>query len=636
MAVAVLLLVPAPLAVAQPATTDEPVAADVMSLPWTTLGLPGEIGIISPDTPQSFSVPIPLGTTAQRLLGRIDLPVDSPAGYLEIQDSQGTFLAAVDLPPVAAGRVTVPLDVDISAARVTGSSIGVSLTARQINDDLRCRPRQQITITDLSTVFIGDEPAPITIATFFPPVLERVNIYAPDDANQSEQQAVLTLASELARFYSPQPVRVTVTNQRRGAAPPPAGKRARAVVVERGSAELAVVAGGTQDAHLRISGQGDQLSGQLSLLANELQSLAQVPSARIDQPGASREGHPDTMTFRELNMVGNVNVLGAATLVVGVDRAALGDGRVDQVAVHLLADHTPVSADDSATVSVTVNGEAVHTAALDGSGRVDTTFELPGEVLRERINLVFELTYTPHLPCSTMTAPLRFWIDPDSTLTMRHGGAPAGDFSSLPSEFSPEFLVALDGTGPDQLSYATDVVVSVARLTGARLTPRVVDLGAAVDSETSALIIAQSKSLDRSPLQLPVGGDGATINVDLPTALRADIDKGIGSIQIFADPARGRTVVVVTTTAAWNLVPPLLNYLNSLQAGWADLAGNVLAAGAQGTPTDLSVPVATQAPAPTQSNTTTAWVGIGVGIVALAIVTTWLWILRRRKASPPN
>ncbi len=200
MAVAILLLVSAPPAISQPSRTDELVAGDVLSVPWTALGLPAEIDISTAAGNEDFTLPLPLGANPKQLRGRIDLPVDSPAGYLEIQDSRGTFLAAVDLPTVAAGHVTVPLDADISAAQVTRSSVGLSLIVRQIDDDLRCRPREPITITDLSTVFVGQEPEPTTIATFFPPVLERVSIYAPEDADQSEQQAVLTLASALARF----------------------------------------------------------------------------------------------------------------------------------------------------------------------------------------------------------------------------------------------------------------------------------------------------------------------------------------------------------------------------------------------------------------------------------------------------
>lgn len=622
------MTVAAPDALAQPADPEFPGAGDLLTMPWRTLGLPDAVGILTANSSQDFLLPVPVGARAQRLRGRIDLPVDSPPGYLEIQDDQGRFLSAVDLPPAGVGRSTVPLDADISAAPVSGSSVKLSFVVRQTDADLRCRPRQQITVADLSTVFIGEEAAPTTVATFFPPVLERVYIYAPADADQSEQAAVLALTSALSRLYAPQRVQVAVLDQPRGAVPPAAGQRSRAVVVERGSAELAVVRGGGPGAYLRVSGRGDELSRQVSLVAGGWQALAQEPSVRVDQAGVVSEKQSATMTFRDLNMAGNTEVLGAGTLTVGADRAALGSGRIDSVQVHLLGDYTPVGADDSATLSVTVNGEARHTQALDGSGRVDATFDLPRAVLSERINLDLALTYTPHLQCSTLTAPLRFWVDPESTMTIRRGGAPSGDFDALPSEFSPEFLVAFDGTDPDQLSYAADVVGSLARLTTAPLSPRVVDLAAAVDSETSALIVARTKSLEQSALQFPLAGEGSAIDVDLPTQLRAEVGRGLGSIQTFADHPNDRTVVLVSTTAAWSLVPPVLDHLANLPGGWADLSGNVLAAGAQGIPTDLSVPVGVPEAVPEQSHRWVLWAGgLAVSVVVLAAGG---WLLRRR------
>ena len=70
--------------------------------------------------------------------------------------------------------------------------------------------------------------------------------------------------------------------------------------------------------------------------------------------------------------------------------------------------------------------------------------------------------------------------------------------------------------------------------------------------------------------------------MDLPQQLRANIDRGLGSVQAFADPARDRTVVLITTTAAWNMVDPLLDYIDGLENGWPQLTGDVLAAGAAG------------------------------------------------------
>ena len=208
------------------------------------------------------------------------------------------------------------------------------------------------------------------------------------------------------------------------------------------------------------------------------------------------------------------------------------------------------------------NSVVVYAKALDDSGRLDATFDLPSQTLTERVGLDFAFTYTPPLICTPVIAPMTFQIDPRSTLTMRRGGTALGGFQSLPSDFSPRFFVAFDGSSPDQLGYATRVVVDIARLTTTELAPQVVDLQTAASADIGALIVANSNTLKQTALNPPLSGDGSAITVDLPTQLRLDVDRGLGSIQAFADQPHNRTIVLVTTTGAWTLVDPLFDYVD--------------------------------------------------------------------------
>ena len=227
---------------------------------------------------------------------------------------------------------------------------------------------------------------------------------------------------------------------------------------------------------------------------------------------------------------------------------------------------------------------------------------------------------------------MAFQIDPRSTLSVRRGGPAPEGFNSFPSEFSPDFLVAFDGTSPEQLNYAVRVVAQIARLTKTPLIPRVVDIKAAAEASKGALIVANSASLKRTPLNPPLSGYGSSVTVDLPQQLRANIDRGLGSVQAFADPARDRTVVLITTTAAWNMVDPLLDYIDGLENGWPQLTGDVLAAGAAGTPTELSIRAQAE-PVESSGLGMWGWIGIGAGAAALAaalVAAVW----RRRRRSP--
>lgn len=642
LASALLLLAPAVFAgaLAAPAAA-EPVDADVpdvagVTLAWPALGLEPEM-FLGPNSSSSFTVPVPVGLSAARLQGTIAAPLNIDAGYLEISDSNGGLIAAVDLPPAASAQAATPIDVDISAARPRASSIGLSFTLRtQDNADRFCGPLQQLVLSDLTTVFTGTESPATTIANFFPPVLEQVTIFAPDDADAAEQQSALTLVSTLTRLYQPQRLAIRVVSQPRGAIPPPAGQLARAIVVEAGgTAGLRVENAGTPGAHLRVSGSGDELSTQVSLLVNQLQTLVQTAASRVDQAGAEAAPSGDTLTFSQLGMSGRTDVLRTGSLTVGVDRSSLGTGRVDSVQVHLLADYTPVPNGDAASVIVRSDDIVVYRTALDDTGHLDATFDLDAPTFGQWINLDLALTYTPAEACGPLIAPITFQIDPRSTLTMRRGGPPLEGFGAVPSEFSPGFLVALDGTSPDQLAYAARTIAAIARLTSQQLIPQVVDLSTAADATTGALIVAESAALAQTSLNPPVGGDGTTVDLGLPTELRADFDDGLGSIQAFADRPRNRSVVLITTTDAWSLVDPLFNYLDAPGGGWSQLTGDVLAAGAAGDPTNVAIRSAGEVfEAPTATpDPVKQWLPIGIGVAAVAAVAIIAVILlagRRR------
>jgi len=624
---------------AQPDDAAGPPTASNVTLDWQALGLEPEM-VLGPNTSTNFTVPVPSGLAPIRLQGMIHVPMSIDAGLLEISDGDGKFLAAVGLPPASAPPVT-PFDVDISAARLRNSTIDLSFTVRPLDDTAQfCGPLQQVSLSDLATVFTGSESPATTIANFFPPVLKKVTIYTPTDANTDEEQSALLLVATLARLYNAQPISITVADQARGATPPPAAaaQLTRAVVVEaRGPVGLTVENAGSPDAYLRVSGSGGELSAQVSLLVNQLQTLAQTPASRIDQAGSDAPLSGDTLTFSQLNVSGKTNVLRTSNLTVGIERSALGTGRVDGVQVHLLADYTPIPREDAASVVIRSNGIVVYRAALDNNGVLDATFDLERPTFGQGINLDFTLTYTPREACGPLTAPVSFQVDPRSTLTMRRGGPPLEGFGSVPSEFSPGFMVALDGSGPNQLAYAARAVAAIARLTSSQLTPQVVDLNTAADADTGALIVASSKAIGQTNLNPPVGGDGTAVDIGLATELRANINDGLGSIQAFADRPRNRSVVLVTTTDAWSLVDPLFNYIDGLDGGWSALTGDVLAAGEGGVPTNVAVrDSGNKFEPPARSalpRSLSQWIPIGVGaavVVAIAVIAAILWSRRRR------
>jgi hypothetical protein len=120
--------------------------------------------------------------------------------------------------------------------------------------------------------------------------------------------------------------------------------------------------------------------------------------------------------------------------------------------------------------------------------------------------------------------------------------------------------------------------------------------------------------------------------------LQVNINDGLGSIQAFADTPRNRSVVLVTTTTDWTLVDPLFAYIDGTVGDWSQLTGDVLAAGAGGTPTEASIRPAGNIFEPPQSSASDSWLktglvvgGVVVGaLAALAVLAATLFLRRRR------
>jgi hypothetical protein len=164
-------------------------------------------------------------------------------------------------------------------------------------------------------------------------------------------------------------------------------------------------------------------------------------------------------------------------------------------------------------------------------------------------------------------------------------------------------------------------VAAIARLSKSEITPKVVNLQTAADATSGALIVANSDGIKQTSLTPPVSGDGSVINFALPTELEVNVNDGLGSIQAFADPPRNRSVVLVTTTADWTLVDPLFTYINGPDGDWSQLTGDVLAAGAGGTPTNITIRTADDVVEPTLAGASDSWFnGYAVGAVVAAIL----------------
>lgn len=261
---------------------------------------------------------------------------------------------------------------------------------------------------------------------------------------------------------------------------------------------------------------------------------------------------------------------------------------------------------------------------------METEFTIPADVAARDQTLGLSVTYEQSAgTCTARSIPMDFQVDPMSTASVKSGGVALGGFAALPIGFVPTFQVAMDDTDPAQLAHAATIVGLIQRMSSVVLKPDIVTLEEASTSGTSALIIANARSVHAQKLDPPIDTAGDLSSIDLPAPVVANISTGIASLQSYAQ--NNRTVVLVTTSGNWEMASAIFNYLSSL-TGWQDLSGDVLVSGQGGNPQTLTIRTDRPTLDTRQSGLSVGnWVELGgAALLLLGAVAGVVYLLTRR------
>ncbi|ORI14624.1 hypothetical protein BJD99_05760 [Rhodococcus sp. 1163] len=626
-------------AIAQPSESIEDQEGEPLVLTWPALGLGSEIVFDAADAEQAVQVPVPAGSAMLALTGQLRAPVELGRGYLEVTSADGRFLGSADIPDVESGQRVTPFSIDLAGAAVDAAAgmATLRMTVRPLDrSSAMCGAPQRLTAADLAVSFTAAEQVPETVDQFFPSVLDAVEVFVDPEPTTAEKESVLTLAAALVHRYGPIPVQISVRPLSR-TAPVPAGGSGltRSVVVREGAEAGASIGDADAGSVLVLSGTGHALADQVGVFTAGLDRLVQVRSATVTNLEADEILGTDTLTFEQLGAVASTSVLGSAQMFSGFDSSSFGLTQPGSMEVHLMADYTPVS-DATATATISAGGQVMHAQELDSSGRVDTTFSVAGGAIARAVGLNVALTYSPTAGCTPFTAPIQFSIDPESTVTVSGSSGGTGGFKSLPTSLMPTFQVAFDEQDPEAngvlgLSYATRVVASMQTTANAVMRPMVAPMDEVVGSGMGALLVADADSLGAAGMAAPLAVSDGAVKISTDQGVTMDVDGGIGSLQVFAEG--DRTVVAITTTGEWSLVGPVLDRATA-GGSWADLSGDVVAAGLGGDAVPMTV--VSDGPAgavsgPERGWVTWLWIGASALVVAAAVMVAGLWMDRRRK-----
>ncbi|ORI16255.1 hypothetical protein [Rhodococcus sp. 1168] len=624
---------------AQPSESIEDQDGESLVLNWPSLGLGSEIVFEAADVEQAVQVPVPAGSSMLALTGQLRSPVELGRGYLEVTSADGRFLGSADIPDIESGQRVTPFSIDLAGAAVDAAA-GVAtlrMTVRPLDrSSAVCGAPQRLTAADLAVSFIAADLVPETVQQFFPSVLDTVEVFVDPEPTTAEKESVLTLAAALVHRYGPIPVQISVRPLGRTApVPVGGGGLTRSVVVRDDTEPAASITDTGAGSVLVLNGTGSSLADQVGVFTAGLDRIVQVRSATVTNLEADEILGIDTLTFEQLGAVASTSVLGSAQLFSGFDSSSFGLTQPGSMKVHLMADYTPVS-DATATATISAGGQVMHAQELDSSGRVDTTFTVAGGAIARTVGLNVALTYSPTAGCTPFTAPIQFSIDPESTVTVSGSSGGTGGFKSLPTSLMPTFQVAFDEQDPEAdgvlgLSYATRVVASMQTTANAVMRPMVAPMDEVVGSGMGALVVADADSLGAAGISAPLAVAEGAVKISNDQGVTMDVDGGIGSLQVFAEG--DRTVVAITTTGEWSLVGPVLDRATA-GGSWADLSGDVVAAGLGGEAVPMTVMSDGPAGAvsgPERGWVTWLWIGASAVVVAAAVMVAGLWMDRRRK-----
>jgi hypothetical protein len=616
-----------------------------VTLSFAELGLSQNYTFAGTGTSDSFTLPVPDALEPAALSGTIIVPPDFGTGTIVAQ-SGSVYVGSFQLPANSPNQQLLNFTVGLAGGTVLNQQETFSLSMQQAGggvpgneQSLTCGASiLPVTLIKLSATYTGSFVPPSNLATFFPPVLQQVEIYVPSDPSLAVQQASLSIAASIARLFSLVPVVVRVESWDSATAPPdPTDPLSRAIWMHPGGAPGLQLADDAVHHLLTVSGDPAALRVQGDFFANTLSPLADGDHATVQGPLASPSVPLTEATFSQLGLSATSTFAGVQDLNVTFNSAQFG-GVLSQLVVDLQASYTPIASNEKADLQVSVGGDVLDSQPLASSGTLYLPVTIPSNLISRYTTLTTTVDYFPDtFGCGGLTRTITFSIDPRSTVTATfHSGASAG-FANLPASLQPSFLVSLAQPSPQELDAAVQLVCGVQRMTSVELYPRASSLSSSLSNGLPLVVVGRSASLSRDfsmPLRYLPG-----LRYSQPVAQRTKLltGVGVGAIQAFAEPHNDRTVVAVTTSGPWSLTQRLFDSLGATSTAWDALTGNVLATGSSGQPSDLNLSSASSTLSSSKnSRLIELAVGLFVVIVAAILLFALLRMMRARRDSDPD
>lgn len=486
-------------------TSDIP---DEVTLTTDQLGLGRSVQVARPAGRTTMTVPVPDGM----VLTEINTTLVVPSGLHE------TFVAiSVNdeevFSQVVSGGSRLPISAQVEPA---AGDVLVDIQAEEYHAGVECtstviEPRAA-ELLDLSFELKAQPTLPSTVAEFFPAVIDRFDIYVPEDRSPGLDESVLVLATELSRQYPSLPafqvLPITSDIQDRIDSDP----FVRSIALTETDEGSVKVIGDTRAAYLHISGPAYHLTSVSAAVGSPELGLITAPA--VDTAGSridDDQSLPQRRTLREAG-IRNLEASGGVRLQLALPLPQARFGQpVEKIRVRLggVVFHTGANVDDP-TVTIWVNGDLFGSIDLDEGGRFDTDVDINGSNLR-RDNVVeirsdLPLNCGDGLPTHELQLDASSWIDVDFGQTL-----PVG-LGRFPQVLLPGFQVS-PGTTLAELEVTANLLASMQFTSPVPIEPHVAAWNEIVGGHRAGILVGGSPD-QVDLLGLPIQAGSGSMIVD--------------------------------------------------------------------------------------------------------------------------
>ncbi|KAA0919287.1 hypothetical protein [Dietzia sp. ANT_WB102] len=572
-----------------------PVGAETV-LDATAIGVSDELSFRDRTDEIMMPIPVPGGLSPRTLIATVQTPVDLERGHLEAW-SGGLLLARVELDGAQVfQRVEVPLD----RARVRDKVADLTLRTVLTSVGQACPDwsERSLELRDSKVVYGGEPEVPGVLADFIPPVLDRLEIYLPDEPSVAESQAAADLSAVAAARFGKRGLEVDVLPASATRPDTATSFTRRVEIREGGEPRIDLLKAPVPT--VEIVGDAASLSQQARSVSTDLGRLAISDAVTVEAPLPVPRGLITEATLDELG-TGSVSVRSAGSVRAGfgVDQTRLAAVTGD-VTVDLRGSYSPPPGGRSGLLVVSVGDTILDSWAADDSGVLDRSLTIPAALLGRYTEVSVSLQTAGEGAACGVMQPLTMLISGDTRLRLSDPASPAPrGFESLPQAFMPEVQIATGTSSLADTRRAINLVTELQRLSEVPLRPKWVTVDELISGRAHGVLIASNGVPEQLTLPLELTGGRALEVVargeEDPSTLRFYEDIDFASLQVVEDG--DRAVLVASTTSGSAELDRTLDWLSDDKDRWGALRGNVVFTAPSRDPLSLSTTEALGLPA---------------------------------------